>query len=203
MYRGSNVKNLAPADRKEAKMDDASIVELYFRRSETAIEETSKKYGAYCMKICMNILGDISDSEECVSDTYLNAWNSIPPHRPEALSAFLGRIARNLALNRYKARHADKRALSEYALSLDELAECVADTHSFSGDTSELSRMISDFLYTRSSDERRVFVCRYFYCDTVRDIARRFGFSQSKVKSLLFRTRNKLKEYLESEGINI
>lgn len=183
-------------------MDDAGIVELYWQRSERAVSETAAKYGAYCMKISHNILGDLQESEENVNDTYLQAWNSMPPHRPDTLSPFLGKIARNLALNRYKAGHALKRGAGEFALSLDELGECVPMGRSAEEitDAAALGHSISAFLRGESAEARRIFIRRYFYSESVDEIARRFAVSESKVKSILFRTRNKLRIHLEKEG---
>ena len=181
-------------------LDDKSIIDLFFRRSEEAISRCAEKYGAYCGKICMNILCDSQDSEECLNDAWLSAWNAIPPQRPDSLGAFLGRIARNLALNRLDMRTAAKRRGD--TVPLEELAECIPDSRAAdSADARELGRMISAFLKIQPESARRVFVCRYFYCDSVRDIALRFGFGEGKVKSLLFRTRLGLKKYLEGEGI--
>lgn len=183
-------------------MEDSAIIELYWRRSEQAVGETAAKYGPYCMKISMNILSDLQESEENVNDTYLQAWNSMPPHRPDALSAFLGRLARNLALNRYKAGRAEKRGGSELTLSLEELDDCTPSGMRTEQKLYEnaLSDSISAFLKTQGEQARRTFVRRYFFCDSIEEIAGRFNMSQSKVKSLLFRTRNKLRIYLESEG---
>ncbi|MBQ7999705.1 MAG: RNA polymerase sigma factor [Ruminococcus sp.] len=183
-------------------MDDSKIIELYWQRNEKAIETTAKKYGSYCMKISYNILSDLSDSDENVNDTYMQAWKSIPPARPDSLMAYLGKLARNLALNKLKARNAQKRSADSTSVSLDEL-----DLYTPSGvniedeaEMAQLSRCISDFLYTQKEDARNVFVCRYFYCDSIEDIAQRFSFSQSKVKSMLMRTREKLRDYLLKEG---
>lgn len=183
-------------------MDDAEIVELYWQRNERAIEETDDKYGKYCMKISQNILSDVLDSEENVNDTYMQAWSSIPPHRPDRLMAFLGKLARNLALNRYKAKHRDKRFASEYALSMDELVDCTPAmlTVEDAFGAAELGKCISAFLYRLKPDARNVFVCRYFYCDPIAEIANRFGYSESKVKSMLMRARTGLKRYLIGEG---
>ena len=183
-------------------LDDSSITDLFFCRSEEAISRCAEKYGAYCGKICMNILCDGQDSEECLNDTWLSAWNAIPPQRPGSLGAFLGKIARNHALNRLAARTAAKRRGD--TVPLEELGECVPDSRAADGaDARELGRMISDFLKTQPESARRAFVCRYFYCDCVRDIAARLGFSEGKVKSLLFRTRAGLKKYLEGEGVQL
>ena len=183
-------------------MDDREIVALYWRRSEQAIKETAEKYGAYCMKISLNILHAQADSEENVNDTYLQAWKAMPPHRPKSLIAFLGRLTRNLALNKYKANHAKKRLAEEFALSLDELDSCMPSAASVEDEmsVSELSRIISAFLYTQKEDVRNIFVRRYFFCDSIDDIADRFGYSQSKIKSILLRARGKLRLRLEQEG---
>lgn len=149
----------------------------------------------------MNILSSAEDTEECLNDTWLRTWNSIPPTRPSVLRVFVGKIARNLALDRYKARNAEKRAGGEFAMSLDELDECVGAEDSL--ESERIGESISRFLRTQSREARSVFVCRYFYCDSVSDIARRFGLSESKVKSMLFRTRSKLKIHLEGEGITV
>ena len=188
--------------KEKQPMDDEKIVELYWQRNEQAIKETADKYGAYCLKISMNILSDLPDSEENVNDTYMQAWSSIPPHRPDFLMVFLGKLARNLALNKYKAKNAKKRVANEFALSLDELDICTVSKITVEDEigTEELSKSISCFLYSQKEDARSVFVCRYFYCESIEDISARFGFSQSKVKSMLMRTRTRLKLHLEKEG---
>ncbi len=182
-------------------MEDHDIIALYFDRNENAIRETAQKYGAYCGSIALNILSSAEDTEECLNDTWLRAWNSIPPHRPNVLRVFLGKITRNLALDRYKARNAEKRAGGEFAMSLDELKECVGAEDE--RDSAVIGESISRFLRGQSKETRGVFVCRYFYCDSIADIARRFGMSEGKVKTLLFRTRAKLKIHLEGEGITV
>ena len=186
-------------------MDDAGIIELYWQRQEAAIAETDKKYGAYCTKIAMNILSSPPDSEECVSDTWMRAWNCMPPQRPDVLSAFLGRICRNCAISRYRERGAKKRSGDEFAVSLDELDECVpsGSDPASAVDEKELGRIISSFLEKQSRDARVIFIRRYFYGDELGEIARRMAFSESKVKSSLFRTRKALRTFLESEGISI
>ena len=154
------------------------------------------------MKISQNILNNFSDSEENVNDTYLKAWNSIPPTRPKILSAYLGRIARNLALNRYKARHAEKRTGDEFSVSLDELSQCTPSGVSVEDEVQikKLGQTINRFLSEQKEDVRAVFVCRYFNCDSIEEISAKSGFSQSKIKSILMRTRMKLRLYLEKEG---
>ncbi|MGN0298854.1 MAG: RNA polymerase sigma factor [Lachnospiraceae bacterium] len=186
-------------------MEDKEIVELYWQRNEQAIQETADKYETYCMKISMNILNDLSDSEENVNDTYLQTWKTIPPHAPERLAAFLGKITRNLALNRYKARFAEKRAAGEFALSLNELDDCIPDgwTMEQKMDSEAITACMNTFLWEQPLEARRMFVYRYFYCESVEEIAVRFGYSKSKVKSKLFRIRNSLRIYLEREGIHL
>ena len=183
-------------------MEDEKIIELYWQRSPDAIAETSRKYGAYCMRLSMNILANREDSEENVSDTYLRVWNSVPPQRPRFFAAFLGRIARNLALNRRAAANAEKRGGGEAALSLEELAECLpaGSEPQSEAEAAAFSRVLSDFLRKESEDARRVFLQRYFECRSVAAIADHFGFSESKVKSMLMRTRTRLAQYLEREG---
>lgn len=186
-------------------MEDVAIVELYWQRQERAIAETKTKYDAYCNTIAWRILNDALDAEECVNDTYLGAWNAMPPHRPTSLRTFLGKITRNLSLKRWRARSAAKRGAGEVALSLDELEECVptADSAQEYLEAAELARMLDTFLGGLSADDRRMFVCRYWYFDSVAEIAERFAFTQSKVKMSLKRTRDKLAIYLEQEGVNL
>ena len=183
-------------------MDDRQIVDLYWQRDEHAIEATAAKYGPYCMKISQNILSDRADSEENVNDTYLHAWNAMPPQRPAILSAFLGKIARNLALNRYKAKNTQKRQSDAFALSLDELDDCAPALSSPDDEAmaAELGRSISAFLRTQSKEVRSMFIIRYFYCDSIEEISSRFGCGESRVKTTLLRTRRKLKQHLVKEG---
>ncbi len=183
-------------------MDDREIVSLYWQRDERAIHETAAQYGAYCMRISKNILQDPFRSEENVNDAYMQLWNSIPPHRPQSLTAFLGKITRNLALNKYKAAQAQKRAADNFSVSLEELDVCTPSRIQTEDEVgvAGLSRSISAFLRSQSAPARNVFICRYFYCDSVADIAERFGYSQSKVKSMLMRTRERLRLHLEKEG---
>ncbi len=181
-------------------LEDIRIIELFWRRDESAIAEASAKYNGYCMQIAMNILASVQDSEECVNDAYLAAWNSIPPNSPDKLSVYLGKLTRNLSLNRYKAQNATKRGGGEFAVSLDELDECIADAKI---EQEELGKLISDFLYTQPKQTRQVFVRRYFYSDSISDITKRFEMSESKVKSMLHRTRQGLRKYLEEQGVSI
>lgn len=184
-------------------MKDEDIVDLFWTRSENAIIETDRKYGKYCRSIAYNILLNEEDSEECVNDTYYGAWNCIPPHRPAVLATFLGKLTRRISLNRWKAQRAQKRGGGEVALALEELSEIVPAS---SGVEEELegkvlSVAINVFLTTLPETERDVFVCRYWFLVPVSEISRRFQFSQSKTKSMLFRTRGKLKVFLREEGL--
>ena len=184
-------------------MDDEGIIELFFARSEQALKETGAKYGAYCRAIARNILSNKEDEEECVNDALFGLWNSIPPARPNSLQAFFGKITRNTALNRIKKRTAEKRKGGEYAIALDELSEVIGAGNPVeeSFDAAELSQLIDKFLGTLPSDKRAVFVGRYWYFDPVKTVARKMGFSVSKTKMILLRTRNELKAFLEKEDI--
>ncbi|MBQ9747514.1 MAG: sigma-70 family RNA polymerase sigma factor [Clostridia bacterium] len=183
-------------------MEDEKILELYEKRDETAIDETKKKYGAYCRSIAFGILRNREDAEECEHDAYLGAWHSIPPERPCSLAVYLGSITRRIALDRYRRQTAAKRGGGELALSLSELDECIADGWSMDEALAEkqLSASISAFLNTLRATECDVFLRRYWYFDTVEEICVRYGFGKSKVKSMLMRTRQKLRIYLEKEG---
>ena len=183
-------------------MDDKSIIDLYLDRSEQAISETSVKYGKYCFSIAFNILSDKEDSEESVNDTYLAAWNNIPPRVPSILSTFLGKITRNISLNRWKSRRAYKRRGGEVPLALDELEECISTGERVEEtfEKKELLRSMNRFLDALPDTERNLFVCRYWYLDPIHDIAQRFGFTESKVTSMLHRIRGKLRKHLEKEG---
>lgn len=184
-------------------MDDQKIVELYWARDEEAIRHTADRYGQYCYAIAYNILSVREDSEECVNDTYLDAWNSMPPHKPSILSAFLGKITRRIAIDRWRENHAQKRGGGEMALALDELSECIASPHNVHHEveTAEVAAQVQRFLNTLPDTERRVFVCRYWHMESVEALASRFCFGQSKVKSMLHRTRIKLKKHLQEEGL--
>ena len=186
-------------------MEDSSIIALYFQRSEEAIAATASRFGSYCYSIAYRILRERRDSEEVVSDTYMDAWNAMPPHKPNSLSAFLGRITRRNALDRWEYLHARKRCEGEVPLVLEELGECVAAMGDPEAELEmkEVGQAISRFLRTLSETERKVFVWRYWYLDSIKEIAGRYGFSQSKVKSMLYRTRKKLAEYLGKEGIAV
>ena len=182
---------------------DGQIVELYWARDERALAETEAKYGGYCLAIARNILSDGADAEECVNDTWLGAWNAMPDARPSALSAFLGKITRRLALDRWRAKYAAKRGGGETPLVLDELAECApaGEGPEEALAARELAEAVNAFLRSLPPVEMGVFLRRYWYLESVKDTAARLGFSQSKVKSMLARTRKKLRTYLEKEGL--
>ena len=185
-------------------MDDNKIIELFWDRDETAIEETSAVYGRYCRKIAFNILGSEEDVEECLNDTWLGAWNSIPPARPDSLSAFLGRITRNLAISRYRAGHALKRTGDRLSESLDELGDISglsSNNVEETVDRKALEAAINKYLDTCSQKQRRLFVRRYFYMDSVAEIAQMYSLGQSDVKVTLLRMRRSLKKILEDEGL--
>lgn len=183
-------------------MDDISIVQLYWDRSEQAIAETDIKYGAYCYTIAYNALASNEDAEESVSDTYMAAWNKLPPHRPASLAAFLGKITRYISINRWKARNTAKRGGGEILLTLEELSQCVDGKQDVAGayEYSELVRAFGRFLDTLPEMQRDIFLRRYWFFDSVADIAESYGFTQSKVTSMLHRTRGKLRKHLEEEG---
>ena len=183
-------------------MDDSAIVDLYWQRSEQALSQTARKYGRYCYAIAYNILGDASDADESVNDTYLAAWNAMPDARPAVLSAFLGSITRRIAIDRWRAKSAAKRGGGQITMALDELSECVPAGEGVEArlELGELSAAIDQFVKGLPTTEMGVFLCRYWYMRPIGDIARQFGFSQSKVKSMLARTRKKLLAYLKKEG---
>lgn len=180
-------------------MDDEKIVAMFWERDEAAIAEAKKKYGRYCRSIAFSILHSDEDADECENEAYLDAWNSIPPEKPEKLSAFLGRLTRRNAIDRIRKKFAGKRGNGEAALTLDELEECAAQTDAPDERVieAELSRLIDTFLRSLPETERNVFIRRYWYMDSIDEIAVRFGFSQSKVKSMLMRTRKKLSAELK------
>ena len=184
-------------------MEDSQIIELYFAREERAIEETSRKYGCYCHSIAYRILGSHPDSEEVVSDTYLGAWNAIPPTRPLCFSGFLGKITRRLALNRWRDSRTEKRGGGEPALALEELEGCIPDSGSVEAvlENKDLNACINRFVRDLPTTEQRIFVLRYWHLYSIRDIAEKYHYSESKVKSMLSRTRQKLQRHLVKEGV--
>ena len=182
-------------------MENQGIIALFFERSEQAIEETDKKYGGYCYSIAYNILSNREDSEESVSDTYLSAWNTIPPRRPNFLSAFLAKMTRHISIDRWRKRSAKKRGGGEIILALEELEDCVDSSSAETEyEKKELSRVLNQFLSSLPETERNVFLCRYWYLDSIQTISEVSGFSQSKVTSMLHRLRGKLRKKLSEEG---
>ena len=185
-------------------MEDREIVNLYLQRDERAIEESTRKYSRYLYRISYGILSNEEDAEECESDVYLDAWNSIPPNEPEDLKSYLGKLARRNAIDKWRMETAEKRGGTEYALSVDELAECLSsgdDPTAEEVEAKELGAAIDRFLRTLPATVRQVFLRRYWFADPVTDIADRFGFKETKVRTMLFRTREKLKTYLSGEGV--
>jgi len=195
----------APLDKPKevGNMDDLQIIELYFERDKQAINETDAKYGKLCYRIAFNILNNHEDSDECVNDTYLGVWNAIPPTRPDNFMAFVCRIARNLSLKRLEFITREKRSQA-VLVSLEEL-EAVLPDERFAPDVSdeEIGKLISKFLRSQKEEVRNIFIRKYYFFDSVGAIAERYSFTESKVKNMLFHTRNKLKEYLMKEGVEI
>jgi RNA polymerase sigma-70 factor (ECF subfamily) len=183
-------------------MEDVSIIELYWARSQDAIVRTKEKYGRLIYSICIRILRIAEDALECENDTYLKAWDSMPPNRPDHLSAYLGRIARNLSLDRCEREHAMKRGGSQIPLILEELEECIPASLD-SGLPLELRDLLNRFLEGQTERARILFVRRYWFGDSVKEIAERYALGESLVKMTLLRSRNALRAFLEREGISI
>lgn len=186
-------------------MDDKDIITLYFQRDERALTETCNKYDKYCKTISYNILKDRETVEECVNDAYLSLWERIPPADPNNLSAYLGRIVRNISLKRYTHDKAEKRGGKEVMLALDELLECISSDDGVEAavTSEEFMCAIERFLRSQPKEKRIIFVRRYWYLASIKDIAKAFGMTSSKVASVLFRMRNDLKSYLTEEGISL
>lgn len=184
-------------------MEDSQIVALYWERNTGAIDRTTEKYGKYCMAIARNILQSPEDAEECVNDAWLAAWNSIPPNRPASLATFLGRLTRNRAIDRLRAQQSKKRGEGAVSLPLEELSELIPAGAGPESELlfQELVQAINAFLDTLAAAERNVFLCRYWYFDSIAEIGGSLGFSESKVKSMLHRTRKKLHRILQKEGL--
>jgi len=186
-------------------VNDEQIVELYWQRDEAAIQLTTDKYEAYLTKIAHNILADLEDSKECVNDTYLRAWNSMPTNRPKVLSTFLGKITRNISIDLFRRKNSAKRYASEYALSLSELED------SFQGEVSTehkvdarmLDKAIVRFLRELPEDARNTFIARYYFFDSLKDVAAYCGMNEARLKSMLYRTRQKLRMHLIKEGFEL
>ena len=184
-------------------MEDRQIVELYWQRSERAIAETDRKYGRYCEAIAYAVCSDRQDAEECVNDTWLRAWNAMPDKRPSALGAFLGRITRKLAINLFEHKTRQKRGGGQTILALEELEDCIPgrEDPQRQVELEELRQAVGRFVAGLTETEQTVFTARYWYLKSVEEIAERMGFTQSRVKSLLFRLRKRLRRFLEEEGL--
>ena len=184
-------------------MEDSQIVDLYWSRIEQALTETAAKYGRYCFSIAYNILSSREDADESVNDTYMSAWERIPPHKPAVLSAFLGKITRRISLNKWRNRNRRKRGSGEVPLALEELDECIPSGEDVArkAEQKELTQAIVRFLNGLPETEREIFVCRYWYLADIRQISNVFGFTESKVKSMLHRIRTRLKSHLTEEGL--
>jgi len=184
-------------------MDDSSIVQLFWDRSEQALKAVTQKYGRFCTSIAKNILVNSEDAEECVNDAYLAVWNSIPPQRPSVLAPFIGKITRNLAINLYKKNHAEKRGGGEVPVVLDELAEVIAGKESADSELlrKEMMAVVSSFLAEQTPEKRKIFVCRYWYADSVKDIARRMNMTENNVSVTLNRLRKQLNTLLREGGL--
>lgn len=186
-------------------MEDSRIVELYWERSEEAIAESAEKYGGYCQGIAYGILRNLHDAEECVSDTWLRAWNAIPPQRPRKLAAFLGKITRNLSLDRYRKNTAKSRGGNQVQAALEELEKFLpaGESPEQELEEAELVQSLEAFLHGLSQEKRQVFLLRYWYFRPVQEIAWQLQMSESKVSSILFRARKELRQHLEKEGITL
>ena len=186
-------------------MDDFDIVEMYWDRNEDAIYHTDKKYNRYCSGIAYTILFNAEDTRECVNDTWLKAWETIPPQRPENLAAYLGKITRNLAINLHEKLTALKRGGRQTDVVLDELSEVIGEESDVDRyiDEKVLTELITRFLKQQNETARKVFVRRYWYMSSTKEIARYYGLTESNVKVMLLRTREKLREYLIKEGYDL
>ena len=184
-------------------MDDLQIIELYFARDEQAIKETDRKYGKMCFRVAKNLLFNNDDSEECVNDTYLTVWNKIPPTRPNNFIAFICKITRNLSLKRLEVSNAMKRSAGTI-ISMSELEKALPD-QCIAPDVEdeELGKLISAFLWSEKALDRNVFLRKYWFFDSISDIAERYSMNENSVKSMLFRSRNRLREFLRKEGIDV
>lgn len=186
-------------------MEDNRIIDLYWQRNESAISETETKYGPYLHKIAYNILSDQEDCRESVNDTYLAAWNSMPPQRPNILSAYLAALTRRISIDRFRCRTRAKRIPSQYQLSISELEDCLSggDTTEEAMDAKLLSETIAQYLRQLPKESRTLFMSRYYFLDSLKEAAALCGITESKAKTLLYRTRLGLKDYLEKEGFQV
>jgi RNA polymerase sigma-70 factor (ECF subfamily) len=197
------VKGLLVHTKGVNNMDDLHIIELYFARDEQAVRETDRKYGKLCFRVAKNLLFNNEDSEECVNDTYLTLWNKIPPTRPINFMAYICKITRNLSLKKLEVSSAMKRSATAI-ISLSEIEATLPD-HSIANGVNdeELGKLISSFLWNEKELDRNVFLRKYWFFDSISDIAERYSLSENNVKSMLFRTRNRLREFLRKEGIEV
>ena len=184
-------------------MEDDQIIALYWQRSEDAIHETAQKYGKYCRTIAYNILQSFEDSEECVNDTWAKVWDAIPPFRPNNLAVFLGKVTRNLALDRYRKNAAGKRGYGQTAMAFEEITACIpASDHAQQLiDDMALRDLLNQFLASLAEEDRKIFMLRYWYMSSIKDIAAKYGITESRVKMSLFRSRRQLKSRLQKEGV--
>jgi len=184
-------------------VEDSQIVDLYWERAENAISETATKYSRYCHFISFNILHNSEDAEECVNDTYFKAWNAMPPKRPNCLATFLGKITRNLSFDKYKEYSAEKRGRGQMELTLSELDEAIPSTTNVEQEVeeNELAEILNKFIERLPKQKRVIFIQRYWYLLSIKEIADNSNASESQTKSTLFRTRNELKIFLEKEGV--
>ena len=192
--------------KKTKHLSDEEIIALFWKRNEKAIEETDKKYGRYLYGIAYNIVHDTLDCEECLNDTYNGTWNKIPPTRPRVLGAFLSRIMRNIAVDKFRSNTAQKRVPSEYIVALEELDECLSDESADvekEYDIRQISFILNDFLHKLSARREYIFVCRYYYSDKVADIAESLGLKEGTVARELSLMRRELREALEKEEFSI
>lgn len=186
-------------------MNDNEIVGLFFSRNEAGIKAASEKYMSYCLMIAKNITGSSEDAEECVNDALLKAWELIPPNRPEMLSTFIGKLTRNIAINKRRQHMAEKRGGGEAALALDELSTTINSGENIEEefDRRELSREINSFLEGLPEHKRSIFICRYWYCESVKKIAADWGMTETGVSVMLHRLRDKLKAFLRKRGYDV
>lgn len=196
------VKDIFQEEKGGDTVDDSDIVKLFLERNEQALSETSAKYRRYCFSIALNIAGSEEDAEECVNDTLMKVWDMIPPHKPQTLSTFLGKIVRNVAIDRHRMTLSEKRGGGESEMAFDELAEIIPDGRSVESDAErkELLNEINAFIGKLPANKRNIFMCRYWYCDSIAKIAQEFGISEGNVSVILNRVRHKLKEYLKKRG---
>ena len=178
-------------------LTDAEIVALYLARDESAVDHTARQYGAYCLSVAMNILNDRSDAEECVNDTYLRAWRSIPPQRPTVLRLFLGKITRNLAIDRYREKRSRNR---EFEIAFEEISEFLPAREE---EDTALPALLTDFLASLSAEERNLFILRYYHGHSVARLSKAFGMKPNNLSARLYRTREKLRGYLTERGYEV